>query len=331
MSARSAHPTALSKFNPERSAWLDPVELEISEGIAFGGAPIAAIQHEEQGAPSEVDLTPLGIAATEVAGDEDLVSAMEVAIPDAMARPQLRAKHLQLLVRCLARHRLVAQVHRAEAACRAGLDRTRLLPAGIEQMRVERPDLRKVRLRVPRNGTVGARVDQIEPTPGLLWIDHDNAVRPLDHSVGRDLAPGRIVAVVAAPGDVSHVDPRPFSPDRAIHPEPLVALGGLGRLSFIAKPRNLAHAGIVGDPVCPLRHAAPRGEEVQATAPVGQALRRFHRVVARAGMALTTPGITVALASAPQITTDRPLNTRTRSWCAMPREAASAGLRRRTQ
>ena len=92
---------------------------------------------------------------------------------------------------------------------RARLVAAGLLPALVEEMRVERPVLRHLQLLVPPDVAVGTGLDEVLLPLGLHRIDDDDAVLPLgDGAVLRRLDAGRVVAVIAHGRHIGDVDHR---------------------------------------------------------------------------------------------------------------------------
>src|SRR5262249_46330001 len=112
----------------------------------------------------------------ERAADEAFRVAPEIAVIDAGTSAQLRFHHVEVLFARNARHFLVLDLDRAHGAGRAQLLAAGLLPALVEEMGVERPDLRELQLLIPPDVTVGTSVNQILAPPRLLGIDEHDAV-----------------------------------------------------------------------------------------------------------------------------------------------------------
>ncbi len=110
------------------------------------------------------------------AADEALRVAPQVAVVDARLRAELGLHHLEAFLARHPRHLVVLDLDRAHRAGRAGLLAARLLPALVDQMGVERPELRHLMLLVPPDVAVGAGVDEVLAALGLLRIDDDDAV-----------------------------------------------------------------------------------------------------------------------------------------------------------
>ena len=91
--------------------------------------------------------------------------------------------HFEPLLARELRHLGVVDAERAHGAGRTGLLAARLLPALVDQMRVEGPGLRQLQLLVPPDVAVGAGVDQVLAALGLDRIDeHDAVVALLDRA-----------------------------------------------------------------------------------------------------------------------------------------------------
>src|SRR5262245_6279685 len=91
----------------------------------------------------------------ERAADEAFRVAPEIAVIDAGTSAQLRFHHVEVLFARNARHFLVLDLDRAHGAGRARLLAAGLLPALVEEMGVERPDLREPQVLIPPDVTVG--------------------------------------------------------------------------------------------------------------------------------------------------------------------------------
>src|SRR5215211_7540640 len=84
----------------------------------------------------------------------------------------------------------------------------RLVPTLIDEMRVERPDLRNLEFLVPPDMAVRARLDEVLTPFRLVGIDENDAVVALLHDAAALGQARRIVAVVAHGGHVGDVDHR---------------------------------------------------------------------------------------------------------------------------
>src|SRR5215204_1135572 len=84
----------------------------------------------------------------------------------------------------------------------------RLVPTLIDEMRVERPDLRNLEFLVPPDMAVRARLDEVLAPFRLVGIDENDAVVALLHDAAALGQARRIVAVVAHGGHVGDVDHR---------------------------------------------------------------------------------------------------------------------------
>src|SRR2546430_8812328 len=142
------------------------------------------------------------------AADKAFRVAPEIAVIDARASAQFRLHHFEILFAHNARHLLVLDLDRAHGAGRTGLLAAGLLPALVEQVSIERPDLRKLQLLVPPDVPVGAGLDQVLAPPRLLRIDQHDPVLALLHCVAGLRHARRIVAVIAHGRNVGDVDHR---------------------------------------------------------------------------------------------------------------------------
>src|SRR5215469_1409734 len=128
------------------------------------------------------------------------------------------------------RHFLILDLDRAHGAGRAGLLSAGLLPAAVEQMRVERPSLRQLQLLVPPDVTIRARVDELSLPFCFFRIDDHDAVPALSNdALRRSLQAWRIVAVIAHGRDISDVDHRRLPAFLLQNIDPLVTVLRHGR------------------------------------------------------------------------------------------------------
>src|SRR5215472_7466603 len=105
------------------------------------------------------------------AADEAFRVAPEIAVIDPRTAAQFGLHHFEMLFARQARHLLVLDLDRAHGAGRARLLAAGLLPALVDEVGVERPDLRQLQLVVPPDVAVGAGLDQILAPPRHLRID----------------------------------------------------------------------------------------------------------------------------------------------------------------
>ena len=199
------------------------VELEVAVVVARGlGDQQAAAQQPHARALDAVD--DAVCLRRERAADEAFRIAPQVAVIDARLGGELGPHHFEALVARHPRHLVVLDADRAHGAGRARLVAARLLPALVEQVRVERPDLRHLVLLVPPDVAVGAGVDQVLAPLRLVGIDEDDAVVAfLDRAAALGHA-GRVVAVVAHGGNVGDVDHRHLPALLLQDVDPLVAV-----------------------------------------------------------------------------------------------------------
>src|SRR5215467_15042555 len=142
------------------------------------------------------------------AADEALRVAPEIAVINPRAAAQLGLHHLQRLFARQARHLLVLDLDRPHGAGRARLLAAGLLPALVDEVGVERPDLRQLQLVVPPDVAVGTGLDQILAPPRLLRIDENDPVLAFLHRVAGLGHARRIVAMIAHGRNVGDVDHR---------------------------------------------------------------------------------------------------------------------------
>src|SRR5215204_3869589 len=208
----------------------------------------------------------------------------------------------------------------------------RLVPTLIDEMRVERPDLRNLEFLVPPDMAVRARLDEVLAPFRLVGIDENDAVVALLHDAAALGQARRIVAVVAHGGhvgDVDHrnlpalllqdVDPpvavlrhrfrvaRPVVADILVHgrKRAQIAVGALGDIDdhvpFFHPIPSFVMAGLV--PAISLTGAVP----LQAGSPGLGAVRRPGDDM-HAGTAVPlpsrSPGLAAATAARPVMTAD---------------------------
>src|SRR5262245_54364034 len=110
------------------------------------------------------------------AADEAFRIAPEIAVVDPRLGPGFRLHHLEPFLARHARHLRVLDLDRAHGAGRAGLLAAGLLPALVDEVGVERPDLRQLQLLVPPDVPIRTALDQILAPPRLLRVDEHDAV-----------------------------------------------------------------------------------------------------------------------------------------------------------
>src|SRR6516165_9350172 len=142
------------------------------------------------------------------AADEAFRVAPEIAVINPRAAAQLWLHHFQRLLARQARHLLVLDLDRPHGAGRARLLAAGLLPALVDEVGIERPDLRQLQLVVPPDVAVGTGLDQVLASLRLLGIDEYDPVVALLHRVAGLGHARRIVAVIAHGRDVGDVDHR---------------------------------------------------------------------------------------------------------------------------
>src|SRR5215469_15480362 len=170
--------------------------------------------------------------------DEAFRVAPEIAVIDPGAAAQLGLHHFQRLFARQARHLFILDLDRPHGAGRARLLAAGLLPALVDEVGVERPDLRQLQLVVPPDVAVGAGLDQVLAPPRLLRIDEHDPVVAFFHRVAGLGHAGRIVAVIAHGRNVGDVDHRHLPALLLQDVDPLVAV--LGHRRGITGPR-VAH------------------------------------------------------------------------------------------
>src|SRR5262245_9302084 len=168
------------------------------------------------------------------AADEAFRIAPEIAVVDTRLGPGFRLHHLEPLLARDARHLRILDLDRAHGAGRAGLLAAGLLPALIEEVGVERPDLRKLQLLVPPDVAVGTALDQILAPPRFLRVDEHDAVVALLYGVAALRHARRVVAVIAHGRNVGDVDHRHLPSLLLQDVDPLMAV--LGHRRRIPRP-----------------------------------------------------------------------------------------------
>src|SRR5262249_10332229 len=187
---------------------IEPVELEVAVIVARRFRQERPALHQPNARALDAIDGTIRLCGERTA-DEAFRIAPQIAIVDARPRAQFGLHHFEALLARHARHLRVLDLDRAHGAGRARLLAAGLLPAAVEEMGVERPELRQLELLVPPDVPVRARVDEILVSLGLARIDDDDAVGALLY--GADLVrlyAGRVVAVVAHGRNVGDVDHR---------------------------------------------------------------------------------------------------------------------------
>ena len=100
----------------------------------------------------------------------------------------------------------------------------RLFPALVEEVGVERPDLRKLQLLVPPDMAVGTALYQVLAPFRLLRIDQHDSVVALFHRASAFCHAGRVVTVIAHGRDVGDIDHRDLPTLLLQDIDPLVAV-----------------------------------------------------------------------------------------------------------
>src|SRR5262245_20149531 len=170
----------------------------------------------------------------ERAADEALRIAPKIAVVDPWLGPGFRLHHLEPFLARDARHLRILDLDRAHGAGRAGLLAAGLLPALVEQMGVEWPDLRKLQLLVPPDVPIRTALDQILAPPRLVRVDEHDAVVALLHRIAALRHARRAVAVIAHGRNVGDIDHRHLPALLLQDVDPLVAV--LGHRRRIARP-----------------------------------------------------------------------------------------------
>src|SRR6516225_5246913 len=188
-------------------AFVELVEFEIAIIVARGLRDRSAILAEANAGALDAIDDAIHLRRQRAA-DEAFRVAPEIAVINPGAGAQLGFHHFQRLLARQTRHLLVLDLDRAHGAGRTRLLAAGLLPALVDEVRIERPDLRQLQLVVPPDVAVGAGLDQILAPLRLLGIDEDDPVVALFHRVAGLGHARRIVAVIAHGGNVGDVDHR---------------------------------------------------------------------------------------------------------------------------
>ncbi len=152
---------------------------------------------------------------------------MKILVVDARLRRRLRLQLAQALARLDLGHLVVGDLDGFERARRAHLRAARLLPAAVEQMRVEEPVLRQLQIFVPANRAVRARVGDGLLALRLDGVDMDDPVVALRHrSVLRRRDARRVVAVLAHHGQIRDVHERTRAALAAADVDPTMLVAG---------------------------------------------------------------------------------------------------------
>src|SRR5262245_7921276 len=158
------------------------------------------------------------------AADEAFRVAPEIAVINPRTGAQFGFHHFEILFARQARHLLVFDLDRSHGAGRARLLAAGLLPALVNEVGIERPDLRQLQLFVPPDVAVGTGRDQVLAPLCLLRIDEHDPVLALFHRVAGLGHARRIVAVIAHGRNVGDVDHRHLPALLLQDVDPLVAV-----------------------------------------------------------------------------------------------------------
>src|SRR5262245_11044011 len=158
------------------------------------------------------------------AADEAFRVAPEIAVINPRTGAQFGFHHFEILFARQARHLLVLDLDRPHGAGRARLLAAGLLPAMVNEVGIERPDLRHLQLCVPPAVAGGTGRDQVLAPLCLLRIDEHDPILALFHRVAGLGHARRIVAVIAHRRNVGDVDHRHLSSLVLQDVDPLVAV-----------------------------------------------------------------------------------------------------------
>src|SRR5215470_9716123 len=214
-------------------ALVELVEFEIAIIVARGLRDRSAILAEANA--RAVDAIDDAIRLRrQRAADEAFRVAPEIAVIDPRTAAQFGLHHFEILFARQARHLLVLDLDRAHGAGRARLLAAGLLPALVDEVDIERPDLRQLQLVIPPDVAVGTGLDQVLAPLRLLGIDEHDPVIALFHRVAGLGHARRIVAVIAHGRNVGDVDHRHLPALLLQDVDPFVPVPG--HRSRIARP-----------------------------------------------------------------------------------------------
>src|SRR5262245_16970686 len=204
-------------------ALVELVEFEIAIIIARGLRDRSAILAETNARTLDA-IDDAARLRRQRAADEAFRVAPEIAVINPRMAAQFGFHHFQILFARQARHLFVLDLDRSHGAGRARLLAAGLLPALVDEVGIERPDLRQLQLFVPPDMAVGTGRDQILAPLRLLGIDeHDPVLALFDCVAGLGHA-RRIVAVIAHGRNVGDVDHRHLPALLLQDVDPLVAV-----------------------------------------------------------------------------------------------------------
>src|SRR5262249_18798487 len=204
-------------------ALVELVEFEIAIIVARGLRDRSAILAEANARALDAINDAIRLRRQRAA-DEAFRVAPEIAVIDPRTAAQFGLHHFEILFARQARHLLVLDLDRPHGAGRARLLAAGLLPALVDEVGVERPDLRQLQLFVPPDVAVGTRLDQVLAPLRLLGIDEHDPVLALFHRVAGLGHARRIVAVIAHGRNVGDVDHRHLPALLLQDVDPLVAV-----------------------------------------------------------------------------------------------------------
>src|SRR5665811_1201947 len=202
---------------------VQPVEFEVAV-IVGGGLRHhgAALEQAHAGALDAID--DAICLHRDRAADEAFCVAPQILVVDAWTRAELGFHDFEPLLARELRHLVIFYAERAHGAGWARLLAARLLPALVNEMRVEGPGLRQLQFLVPPDVAIGAGVDQILAPLRLDRIDEHDAVVAFFHRATAFGDAGRVVAVVAHRRHIGDVDRRQLAALFLQDIDPLVAV-----------------------------------------------------------------------------------------------------------
>src|SRR5262245_66340670 len=159
-------------------AFVELVEFEIAVVVARGLRDRSAILTEAN-ARALVAIDDAVRLRCQRAADEAFRVAPEIAVINPRTGAQFGFHHLEILFARQARHLFVLDLDRPHGAGRARLLAAGLLPALVDEVCIERPDLRQLQFFVPPDVAVATGLDQgLTPLRLLGIAEHDPVLGP---------------------------------------------------------------------------------------------------------------------------------------------------------
>src|SRR5262245_11342146 len=159
-------------------ALVELVEFEIAIIIARGLRDRSAILAEANARALDAIDDAIHLRRQRAA-DEAFRVAPEIAVINPRTGAQFGFHHLEILFARQARHLFVLDLDRPHGAGRARLLAAGLLPAPVDEVCIERPDLRQLQFFVPPDVAVATGLDQgLTPLRLLGIAEHDPVLGP---------------------------------------------------------------------------------------------------------------------------------------------------------